>query len=61
MKRLLVGIGAGVLTVIGVLGVRRRRPAGLPRRGDDGGGLAGDREPRTPLPVTLVDAVAGTP
>lgn len=52
MKRLLVGIAAGVLAVLGVFGLRRRYPAGTLRRGDDGGGLAGDREPRVPLPVT---------
>jgi hypothetical protein len=45
-----------------LLTIRRRRlRAGGPRRGDDSGGTAGDREPRNPLPSTLVDAGAGIP
>jgi len=40
---------------------RRRRTTARPRRGDEGGGTAGDREPRNPLPTTLVDAGAGIP
>ncbi len=38
---------------------RRRRPAAGPGPGETGGGTAGDREPRNPLPTTLVDAGAG--
>jgi len=38
---------------------KRRKPAGAGGRGrDDDGGLAGVREPRRPLPPTLVDAGA---
>lgn len=41
---------------------RSRRPAGSGGRpGDDGGGLAGVREPRRPVPPTLVDAAAAVP
>jgi hypothetical protein len=41
---------------------RRRVAAGRTGRGpDDGGGLAGVREPRRPLPTTLVGAAAATP
>ena len=39
-----------------------RKPAGSGGRGrDEGGGLAGVREPRRPLPPTLVDAGVATP
>jgi hypothetical protein len=39
----------------------RRAPAGAGRRPDDGGGLAGVREPRRPVPPVLSGAVAGQP
>jgi len=61
MKKLLAAIGGFVLTVLGAMGLRRRRKAGPNRRGDGGGGLAGDREPRNPLPTTLSDAGVGHP
>lgn len=63
MKRLLVGIGAAAVGVLGALGLRRRRAAGSGpnRRGDGGGGLAGDREPRRPLPPVLTSAGAPHP
>lgn len=40
---------------------RRRVPAGTGRWRDDGGGLAGVREPRRPLPKDLVGAAAAEP
>jgi len=41
---------------------RSRRSAGAAgRRRGDGGGLAGVREPRRPVPPTLVDAGAAVP
>jgi hypothetical protein len=56
-----------VLAVIGTAGLillvrrRRRRPVVPGRRGEDGGGTAGVREPRRPLPTTLVGAAAAEP
>lgn len=44
-----------------VLARRRRVPAGTGRWRDDGGGLAGVREPRRPLPRDLVGAAAAVP
>ncbi len=45
------------------LGIFARRRAAGPasRRPDDDGGLAGVREPRRPIPPTLVDAGAAVP
>ena len=56
-----VAVAAGALGGL-VLFWRRRRPAGSGSgRRDGGGGLAGVREPRRPVPPTLVDAVAAHP
>lgn len=39
----------------------RRQPAGAGRRPEDGGGLAGVREPRRPVPPVLSGAAAADP
>jgi len=49
-----------VIGAIVTLGRRRRTGPGR-GRGDTGGGTVGDREPRNPLPTTLVDSGAGIP
>jgi hypothetical protein len=61
--RTVTRVGAAVAAVGAFLAFwRKRRSAGPGGRGwRDGGGLAGDREPRNPVPPTLVDAGAGTP
>jgi hypothetical protein len=63
LKRVLTG-SAAVLAALGglLLFNRSRRSAGSGGRGPDhGGGLAGVREPRRPVPPTLVDAAAAVP
>jgi hypothetical protein len=54
---------AGLAAVGGFLAFWRwrRQPAGAGRRPDDGGGLAGVREPRRPLPPVLRGAAAADP
>lgn len=59
MKKVLAAIGGAALAVLGALGLRRRRRAAAGPRNGDGGGLAGVREPRRPLPTTLTSAGAG--
>jgi hypothetical protein len=61
--RVLIAILLTVLTG-GLYLVARRRsrvPAGSGRWHEDGGGLAGVREPRRPLPRDLVGAAAAVP
>lgn len=61
MNRVLAAIGGAALAVLGALRLRRRRKAAAGPRNSDGGGLAGVREPRRPLPTTLSSAGAGHP
>ena len=71
MKRTRARAGRRLLAVLATVATgglyyllrrRRRVVAGRSGRGpDDGGGLAGVREPRRPLPTTLVGAGAATP
>ncbi len=58
MKKLLTAIGGAALAALGAAGLRRRRKATAGPRNSDGGGLAGVREPRRPLPTTLTSAGA---
>jgi hypothetical protein len=54
---------AGLAAVAGLLAFWRwrRQPAGAGRRPDDGGGLAGVRELRRPVPPVLSGAAAADP
>lgn len=61
MRKVLAAIGGAALAVLGAFGLRRRRRAATGPRNGDGGGLAGVREPRRPLPTTLSSAGAGHP
>jgi hypothetical protein len=64
MNRRVVGALAVVATGGLIIVVRRRRGRRLVASGgwrEDGGGTAGVREPRRPLPTTLVGAAAADP
>jgi len=60
IMRTVTRVGAAAAAVGAVLAFwRKRRSAGAGGRGRrDDGGLAGDREPRNPIPPTLVDSGA---